>query len=117
MRGLDDEDISQFISKVEFHLDASFAQPKVEIEKHPFSVQQVGWGQFTIGLTIYFPDPACKPVILEKELWLYEDDLPPSAKRPIVKEDYNELVFLDPSPNMLALLTEPRKVPQISDFG
>ena len=44
-----------------------------------------------------------KPIELLKELVLY-DDLPASAKRPIIREDYNEIVFVEPSPTMLALL-------------
>ena len=33
------------------------------------------------------------------------DDLHPTTKRPIVMEDYNELVFVDPNPTMHRLLT------------
>ena len=41
-----------------------------------------------------------------KDLILF-DDLQPSHKRPIVNEDYNELVFIEPSPHMYNLLTNP----------
>ena len=41
-----------------------------------------------------------KTIELGKDLILY-DDLPPSAKRPIIREDYNELVFVDPNPKTL----------------
>ncbi len=40
-----------------------------------------------------------------KDLVLF-DDMQPTTKRPIVTEDYNELVFVDPSPTMLRYLTE-----------
>eukprot|EP00351_Strombidinopsis_sp_SopsisLIS2011_P002340 CAMPEP_0116884264 /NCGR_PEP_ID=MMETSP0463-20121206/17095_1 /TAXON_ID=181622 /ORGANISM="Strombidinopsis sp, Strain SopsisLIS2011" /LENGTH=74 /DNA_ID=CAMNT_0004540473 /DNA_START=320 /DNA_END=544 /DNA_ORIENTATION=- len=38
-----------------------------------------------------------------KELVLY-DDLPTSTKRPVVREDYNELVFFEPSEYMYNIL-------------
>ena len=45
----------------------------------------------------------CKPQETVKDLVLF-DDMNPTTKRPIVTEDYNELVFIDPSPMMLRLL-------------
>lgn len=105
VRGLNGEDISKFISKIEFDLDKSFAQPNVVITKPPFQIQEAGWGQFTINVKLYFPDPTLKPIELGKELILF-DDLPRKEKRPIVAEDYNELVFVEPSPIMIKLLTQ-----------
>ena len=87
-----------YISKVEFILDESFPEPLITLYKQPFEIHQSGWGQFTIGLRIHFHEPHInKPVELGKELVLF-DDLPASAKRPIVREDYNEIVFVEPSP-------------------
>ena len=103
MRGKDGEDISQFVSKVEFELDPSFLDPIRTVNRHPFEIHEVGWGQFPIGIKLYFKDAMCKPVETVKELVLY-DDMNPTTKRPIVTEDYNELVFVDPSPTMLRFL-------------
>ena len=74
------------------------------MHKPPFKIQEAGWGQFTINVKLYFPDPSCKPIELGKELILF-DDLPRKEKRPIVAEDYNELVFVEPTALMLKLLT------------
>lgn len=107
MRGRDGEDISRFVTKVEFELDPSFPEPVVTVYKPPFEMHEVGWGQFPINIKLFFADPVCKPVETVKDLVLF-DDMNPTTKRPIVTEDYNELVFVDPSPLMLKLLTPPK---------
>ena len=78
-------------------------------------MHEVGWGQFPINIKLYFADPSCKPVETVKDLILF-DDMNPTTKRPIVTEEYNELVFVDPTPFMLKLLTaSPESAnPQIS---
>ena len=86
-----------YISKVEFELDKSFPEPNVTLTEPPFIIHQKGWGQFTINIRIHFHEPHVnKPVDLGKELVLF-DDAPSSGKRPIVREDYNEVVFVEPS--------------------
>ena len=59
-------------------------------------------------MKLHFPDPSCKPIELGKELILF-DDLPRKEKRPIVAEDYNELVFVEPTAYMLKLLTQDKQ--------
>ena len=105
VRGVDGEDISKFIKRVVFELDPSFPEPKISIETPPFEVHQVGWGQFSIGIKLFFHDPVCKPVEVFKDLILFDDSMP-SSKRPIVNEDYNELIFIEPSPQMFEILCQ-----------
>ena len=95
-RGAHGEDISKFVKKVVFELDPSFPEPVRTTEKPPFEVHEVGWGQFAIGIKVYFHDASLRPVEVLKDLVLF-DDMQPSPKRPIVNEDYNELVFVEPS--------------------
>ena len=66
------------------------------MSKAPFEVHEVGWGQFTLGIKLFFKDKSLKPIEILKDLILF-DDLPLSTKRPIVNEDYNELIFVQPS--------------------
>ena len=106
VRGTHGEDISRFVKKVVFELDPSFAEPVRTVEKPPFEVHEVGWGQFSIGIKLIFHDSNCKPVDVLKDLILF-DDMQPSPKRPIVTEDYNELVFIEPSASMFNLLINP----------
>jgi len=114
VRGKDGEDISRFVSKVEFELDPSFPSPIYTVHKPPFQMHEVGWGQFPISIKLFFRDPTCKPVETLKDLVLF-DDMNPTTKRPIVIEDYNELVFIDPSPSMLRLLTAPPDAQPVSN--
>mmetsp|Transcript_11620 Transcript_11620/g.14683 ORF Transcript_11620/g.14683 Transcript_11620/m.14683 type:complete len:157 (+) Transcript_11620:186-656(+) len=105
VRGRDGEDISQFISKVEFELDPSFPQPVITVTQPPFAIHEVGWGQFPINIKLYFADSSCKPVETVKDLVLF-DDMNPTTKRPIVTEDYNEIVFVDPNIYMMRMLSK-----------
>jgi YEATS domain-containing protein 4 len=43
------------------------------IEKFPFEIHQTGWGEFDIGIKIFFVDPAERPVELLHGLKLYPD--------------------------------------------
>ena len=96
-----------YISKVEFTLDESFGDmAHIVLTQPPYEVHQMGWGEFTIGIRIHFHKPHDnKPVEIGKQLVLY-DDMPVSAKRPIIREDYNELIFVEPSDNMMNLLSQ-----------
>lgn len=108
VRAVSGEDLSRFIAKVEFQIDESFPVPNIQISKPPFEIHQTGWGQFAIGIKLFFRDPIHKPVEVAKELILY-DDLPPSSKRPLIREDYNELVFVQPSEKFLKMLLTPEE--------
>ena len=94
----------QYITKVEFMLDESFPEPNITLTKPPFIIHQKGWGQFTIRIRLHFIEPTVnKPIELNKELVLF-DDAPSSGKRPIIREDYNEIVFVEPSYQMLQVI-------------
>ena len=83
----------------------------ITVTAPPFAIHEVGWGQFPINIKLYFADPSCKPVETVKDLVLF-DDMNPTTKRPIVTEDYNEIVFVDPNLNMLRLLSKQSEVQQ-----
>ncbi|KAK9765981.1 NuA4 histone H4 acetyltransferase complex and the SWR1 complex subunit [Basidiobolus ranarum] len=112
VRGLNNEDISHFIKKVNFKLHESFANPNRVVEKAPFEVSETGWGEFEIVIKIYFNSVSHeKPVTLYHPLRLhpYEDldKVKSSAKNPIVQYyQYEELIFNEPTEAMYKLLTE-----------
>ena len=58
----DQYEIGNFVRKVIFKLHNSFAQPKRTVDKPPFEVSEAGWGEFEIIITLFFADPAEKPV-------------------------------------------------------
>ena len=103
MRGVDQEDISQFVKTVEFILDKdTFVEPEIRISQPPFEIHESGWGEFQIGVNLYFHDETLEPIRHLKHLHLF-DAL--NVKKARVSEDYNELVFVNPSPEFLLLLT------------
>jgi len=98
VRGLQCEDQTHFISKVAFQLHRSFENNVRIVERPPFEVTAKGWGEFEIGIRIYFTDPSEKPVDLFHVLRLY----PPgnqqlNVKKPVVSENYDEIVFTEPT--------------------
>jgi YEATS domain-containing protein 4 len=92
-------------------LHPSFPEPVKTVEKFPFEIHQTGWGEFDIGIKIFFNDPAEKPVELVHSLKLYSElGAQPSTKRPVVSERYDEIVFSEPT-EMFAMMLDrgPRK--------
>lgn len=69
------------------------------VEKYPFEINQTGWGEFDIGVKIFFHDPAEKPVELTHGLKLYpeQNTQQQSTKKPVVSEHYDEIVFCEPT--------------------
>ena len=57
LRGPNNEDLSSVISKVIFHLHASFAQPIREFTAPPYEVTEKGWGEFEAQIRIVWKDP------------------------------------------------------------
>lgn len=93
IRGPNNEDLTYFIKRVVFKLHESFKNPKrgifkqfpqfynylywkciiylipncnyhVAVDHPPFEIHEEGWGEFEIGVLIYFTDPAEKHVEL-----------------------------------------------------
>ena len=102
-------DLSHVISKVVFNLHPSFKEPVRTLEKPPYEVTETGWGEFEIGVTVHFADDAGeKAVDLVAPLKLHHEGGARSpkpdksqAKRPVVKEKYEELVFHEPHEDFL----------------
>ena len=71
IRGPNDEDLSIFVSKVAFSLHESFAEPVRVIEKAPFEVSELGWGEFAAKIRIFFKDPEEQPIDVAHVIKLY----------------------------------------------
>mmetsp|Transcript_15760 Transcript_15760/g.23080 ORF Transcript_15760/g.23080 Transcript_15760/m.23080 type:complete len:231 (-) Transcript_15760:140-832(-) len=117
-----DDDISSFVSKVVFLLHPSFDCPVREVLKSPFEISELGWGEFEVGIRIYFHDASEQPVDLVHFLKLYA--VGPAGNQlyadttvynnfntngvkrapAVVSEAYDEIVFADPSPSFLLQL-------------
>ena len=58
LRGLENEDLSYFISSVTFGLHSSFINPNRVLTSPPYEVTETGWGEFVITITVAFTHPA-----------------------------------------------------------
>jgi len=107
-----DEDISTYVKKVVFTLHESFRESVMVVDKYPFSVTRAGWGQFDILITIYFHDPNEEPVQWSHFLKLYHNQQNQNAisKKPVVFEQYDEIIFWEPTEYMHEILTGKRAV-------
>jgi len=94
LRGENNEDLSYYIKKVTFLLHHTFAEPLRTIEKPPFEVTEIGWGEFSIAIKVFFHDAREQPLSLQHQLLLRPGGQP--SKTPVVSETYDEFVFVDP---------------------
>lgn len=107
----EDEDLSEYIRRVEFNLHSTFAQPKRVVESPPFQVEEQGWGEFEVSMRIYFQDINERP--LEVKHWLKlrpsegEDTGIDYSVTPLVSEVMDEIVFTSPHEWFYEKLTKP----------
>jgi len=118
LRGPNDEDLSVFISKVAFSLHESFQEPVRVVDKPPYEVTELGWGEFAAKIRIFFRDPEEQPVDIVHLIKLYPANMPPAAalaastaananvanRKPVVAETYDEIVFAEPTAQFRQLL-------------
>lgn len=67
VRGATNEDIGVVIKRVVFQLHPSFNNPTRVVESPPFELQECGWGEFEIAISLFFHSDVCdKPL----DLWV-----------------------------------------------
>ncbi len=77
------------------------------VEKPPFEIQEQGWGEFEITVRIHFVDSSEKPVEIQHILKLFNDDKTgQTPRKPIVSEQYDEIVFSEPTVRVFLLGTD-----------
>lgn len=106
VRGVNNENISNFIKEVQFTLHDSF-ENKVRIKNQwPFELYETGWGEFDIKIKIFLVDETIKPleVIHPLKLFPQQSHIAPSSKRPVINENYDEIIFVNPKPHIRELL-------------
>lgn len=109
VRGLNNEDISYFVKEVVFTLHSSFPNNVRVVNKFPFELYEVGWGQFDIIITIHLVDETAKPIEFIHPLKLYpsQPHASMSTKKPVVSESYDEIIFVNPEPQLKEILMNP----------
>lgn len=110
VRGINGEDISYWLRKVQFKLHDTYANSVRMIEGPPFEVEETGWGEFEIALKFYFaPESNEKPIQLWHPLKLhpYQGDVEKQkAERTMISSIvYEEVVFSEPLDSFYEILT------------
>lgn len=110
VKGINDEDISYWLKKVQFKLHETYAQNVRTVEQAPFEVLETGWGEFEIQIKLYFvPESTEKPQTLWHSLKLhpYGHDAEGKKERRevVVSQNYEEVVFNEPVEQFYDLLT------------
>ncbi|RWS28259.1 YEATS domain-containing protein 4-like protein [Leptotrombidium deliense] len=112
IKPFNNEDMSLYVKKVHFKLHESYTNQNRIVSKPPFEVTETGWGEFEITIKLYFMDQNEKPVTIYHVLKLFETDPISKAiniKKNIVSEFYDEIIFQEPSPILLQLLSNTRQ--------
>lgn len=112
VKGPNGEDLSYFIKKVVFKLHDTYNNPTRSIESPPFQVTETGWGEFEIGIKIYFVNEANeKNISLYHHLRLHPYGFPPDAvltekDRNVKSIQYDEIVFNEPTEHLFEIMTQ-----------
>jgi len=110
VRGINNEDVSYWLRKVQFKLHDTYANSVRMIEAPPFEVEETGWGEFEIAIKFYFtPDSGEKPQQIWHGLKLhpYVGDVE-RQKRERTRVDsvcYEEVLFSEPVEGFYDVLT------------
>lgn len=110
VKGVNDEDISYWLKKVQFKLHETYAQNVRTRDQPPFEVAETGWGEFEIQIKLFFvPESGEKPQTLWHSLKLhpYGPDIEGKKERRdvVVSQNYEEVVFNEPMEQFYDLLT------------
>ncbi|KRW98492.1 hypothetical protein PPERSA_03323 [Pseudocohnilembus persalinus] len=100
MRGLHNQDLSNVIDKLQIYLHESFPDREKNLLQPPYEFYEKGWGGFDILIRIHFKPPYNKePLELTHKLQLFHQNTsqPQNSKKPVMAENYEEVVFVNPS--------------------
>lgn len=127
------EDMSSYVKKVQFKLHESYGEKANRVvAKPPYQIQETGWGEFEIQIRIFFNDGNERPVTFYHILKLFHGANTPAnapaipvdvtrggssiqtaviqGKKCVVSENYDEILFTDPTHYMHTLLTNTRRL-------
>ncbi|XP_055345767.1 uncharacterized protein LOC129593465 [Paramacrobiotus metropolitanus] len=109
VRPYHNEDISEWIKKVQFKLHETYPNSVRTCTSTPYEVEETGWGEFEVQIKFFFMDPNERQVtvwtvvrLFKKETDHHLVELPDGT---LMSEVYDELVFMDPSVMMIDYLS------------
>ncbi|GFE53425.1 gas41 [Babesia ovis] len=97
LRSPTNENMTHYIKKVQFDLDPSFINPRRVLTAMPYEVTEVGWGEFYIGVKIFFVDETIEPVQLQHLLVLNPPENNGLVPSTATNETFDEIIFNEPS--------------------
>lgn len=95
-----------------FKLHDTYNNSTRSIEAPPFEVTETGWGEFEIGIKIFFvPEANEKNVSVYHHLRLHPYGFPPDAvltdeDRNVKSIQYDEVVFNEPTEQLFQIMTQ-----------
>ncbi|KAH7824279.1 putative Transcription initiation factor TFIID subunit 14b [Monocercomonoides exilis] len=97
------EDLSTFISSVTFDLHDDFHPPKRTLKAPPYEVEEDGWGEFTLMISINFKTDDIPPIKFPYHLHLLPTERLTSSNIGETDsfEKCDELIFFDPKQSVL----------------
>ena len=121
VRGVNGEDISYWLKKVQFKLHETYTNSLRTIESPPFEVTETGWGEFEVVIKLYFvPEASEKPQNLWHALKLHPYGPDAEAQRErkdaIVSQNYEEIIFNEPTEPFYEVMTS-GPAPPLSAHG
>lgn len=109
LRPFENEDMSVFVKEVHFILHDSYENPIRVVSEPPYRVDETAKEEFPITIKIFFQDESEEPVsIIHKLKFSRGKNVQLRFKTFWVSEYYDELVFINPSPRMHSLITNPK---------
>ncbi|KAI9804073.1 MAG: hypothetical protein M1825_001474 [Sarcosagium campestre] len=110
VKGVDGEDISYWLKKVQFKLHETYANAVRTIEQPPFEVTETGWGEFEMSMKLFFvPESSEKPQTIWHTLKIHpygpDAEKQREERRPVISQNYEEVIFNEPVEHFYDLLT------------
>ncbi|KAI9887227.1 MAG: NuA4 histone H4 acetyltransferase complex and the SWR1 complex subunit [Watsoniomyces obsoletus] len=110
VKGVNDEDISYWLRKVQFKLHDTYANSLRTIDQPPFEVTETGWGEFELTIKLYFvPESGEKAQTLWHSLKIHpygpDAETQRAERRPVISQNYEEVIFNEPSEQFYEILT------------
>jgi len=69
-----EEDASEVIDKVTFHLHPTFSPPSITVSEPPFEISRIGWGYFEVKVTVYWKNQNLQPSKFRHMLSFEQDE-------------------------------------------
>ena len=120
VRGINDAPISYWLRKATFQLHETYTNRTRTIDSPgPFEVSETGWGEFEVRVQLYFvPEANEKAQVLWHAIKLHppgnNDEEREEYRRKmggvVINEDYNEVVFSEPTESFFEVLTSDKPV-------